>query len=444
MLWPSLYNGFPLLYPDSITYIFDGHLVARALFLHRLSSYYGMRSFLYSLVILPFHWNGNPWPILLLQAALTALVLHLVVRSFVHRHIEATYLAIVAFLSLGTTLSWYVSLIMPDILGPLLYLSVFLLVFAPDTLSRQHRWSLFALIAWAAASHITHLLLAVGLLLLLATLVLLRRTSRTQRLRSLGFAACALAVSTCATLALHGYLYGKPSLNGERPPYLMARLLADGPARQYLEQNCSHLQWVICQDVSRLPTNADDFIWEAGGIWDTASPAKQQQLLQEEMPLVLATLRAYPREQISRSAHNFLDQLQIFGIEDLDASSWVLDQFSTTLPNQRAAYLASRQQRNELPIDLVTSIQNWIVVASLTLIAISFAILWRRWPSRLVWLSVIVVAILLANALLSGVLSMVDDRYQARVVWLLPLLAILALLEAIPIARHRLLSRIQP
>ena len=63
MTWPALLNRYPLLYPDSMTYLGDGRLVARALFLHKLSDYYGMRSFIYSLGILPWHWNVTPWPI---------------------------------------------------------------------------------------------------------------------------------------------------------------------------------------------------------------------------------------------------------------------------------------------------------------------------------------------------------------------------------------------
>jgi hypothetical protein len=41
MAWPALYNSYPLLYPDSISYLEDGRLVARALFLHRFSADYG-------------------------------------------------------------------------------------------------------------------------------------------------------------------------------------------------------------------------------------------------------------------------------------------------------------------------------------------------------------------------------------------------------------------
>ena len=46
-------QGFPLLMADSMTYLADGLPVARALFLHQFSDYYGMRSLTYSLVIFP-------------------------------------------------------------------------------------------------------------------------------------------------------------------------------------------------------------------------------------------------------------------------------------------------------------------------------------------------------------------------------------------------------
>ena len=130
MTWPALFNRYPLLYPDSMTYLGDGRSIARALFLHKFSDYYGMRSFIYSLGILPWHWNVTPWPIVALQALLTAYVIWLVVRSILSRRTVSSYLVLVVLLSLLTSLSWFVSLIMPDILGPVLYLCIYLLVFA--------------------------------------------------------------------------------------------------------------------------------------------------------------------------------------------------------------------------------------------------------------------------------------------------------------------------
>src|ERR1017187_2140454 len=173
LTWPAILNRYPLMYPDSVSYLGDGRGIARALFLHRLGVS-AMRSEFYSLGIFPFHWNLTPWPIVAWQALLTSWVLWLTLRSILPhrtaRRFAATFLILVALLSLLTSVSWYVSLPMPDILGPLLYLAIYLLVFARETLSRDERWSLSALAFWAITAHSTHLMLGVGICFLLALL----------------------------------------------------------------------------------------------------------------------------------------------------------------------------------------------------------------------------------------------------------------------------------
>jgi hypothetical protein len=52
------------------------------------------------------------------------------VRSIVPQQTVTRYLALIVPLSFFTGLGWFVSLIMPDILGPVLYLSLYLVVFA--------------------------------------------------------------------------------------------------------------------------------------------------------------------------------------------------------------------------------------------------------------------------------------------------------------------------
>ena len=204
MAWPAFYNGFPLLYPDSMTYLDDGRIVARAIFLHQFSDYYGMRSFFYSLGILPLHWNVTLWPIVALQCLLVAYILWLVVRSVAPRQTILPYLVLVPLLSLVTGMSWYATLIMPDILGPLLYLSIYLLVFARDTLTRAERLALYAIAWWAVASHATHLLLAAGMCMILALLVGGDRRAFRRRGRPICEVAAIVALAAAAQLALHG------------------------------------------------------------------------------------------------------------------------------------------------------------------------------------------------------------------------------------------------
>lgn len=429
LAWPAFYNGFPLLYPDSMTYLWDGRVVARALFLHKFSEYYGIRSFFYSLGILPWHWNISPWPIVALQCLLVAFVVWLVARSIAPRRTAVRYLILIFALSLLTSASWYASFIMPDILGPLVYLSFYLLIFARETLSRAERVALYLIAWWGITSHASHLLLAAGLWALLLLFAACARQPFRHRRRGLVEVAAVVALAAASQMALDGYLYGKPSLNGVRPPYLMGRIIADGPGSWYLEKNCPHLQWAVCNHLSQISGDPDDFLWGPNGTYESGSDKEKEQISQEEMPLVWATLRAYPRQQLSRSAANFRNQLLAFGLYGFDPNDWMLEQFDEVMPRARSSYLGSRQARGALPLDLLTSIQWWTLAASLAAMAALVPFLWRRHSSRLAGLGLIVAAIITANALVTGVLSVVDDRYGCRVIWLIPLLAGLFVLD---------------
>jgi hypothetical protein len=428
MAWPALFNHYPLLYPDSMTYIGDGRLVARALFLHKLSEYYGFRSFIYSLGIFPFHWNFTLWPVVALQALLTSYVIWLVVRSILPRQTVRYFLVLCVLLSLLTSMSWFASEIMPDILGPVLYLCIFLLVFARETLSRVERWAVILIAWWGVGAHATHLMLAGGLSMFLALWWIFRRKSTQIRLRAVGQVALIVLFAAAAQVALHTYLYGEPSLNGERPPFLMARVIADGPGRWYLEQHCGQVKFAICEYVHNLPNDSDDFIWGEKGIWQGASEETEKRLRQEEVPFVLATLRAYPRAQISKSLANFWEQLTTFGFE-LDANDWVLKEFDNVLPSGRAHYLQSRQARDSIPFDFFVVVQYCAVIASLAMIAVFAFLMWRRRTPRIVGLGMVILLTVVANAFVTGALSTVEDRYQSRVIWLLPLLASVLVLE---------------
>jgi hypothetical protein len=74
-------------------------------------------------------------------------------------------------------------------------------------------------------------------------------------------------------------------------------------------------------------------------------------------------------------------------------------------------------------------VQNWTVVASLIIIVAFLPSIWRNRPARLVGLGIVIVSTVVANALVTGTLSMVEDRLQSRVVWLIPFLAIILVLD---------------
>ena len=116
---------------------------------------------------------------------------------------------------------------------------------------------------------------------------------------------------------------------------------------------------------------------------------------------------------------------------------------SSAIPSSATAYSRTLQARSIVPTNAFTILERWVVLPSALLLAVLLPWLWRtaytgrddreseysRQRMRLLGLVVIVVPTLFANAFLTAVLSSSDSRYQARVIWLVPLLAALAALD---------------
>lgn len=154
------------------------------------------------------------------------------------------------------------------------------------------------------------------------------------------------------------------------------------------------------------------------------------------MPLVLGVLRAYPRRQLTRSLENFGNQLCAFGLFGLNYNHGVLDLGNTGLearddamPGMRASYANSLQGHDALPITRLSDIEWWVIVLSMMSIAVFTPLIWRCRSPRLDGLFMVILAVLVANAFVAGVLSGVVHRYQCRVIWLIPLAAGVVVLQ---------------
>jgi len=350
-------------------------------------------------------------------------------RSFAPRYLLTSYLALVLLLSLLTSASWYAVFIMPDILGPILYLAVYLLVFARQDLSRTERVALYLIAWWGITSHPSHFPVAVGLCVLLALLAILTRRSPLCRLRAVGEVSLIVIVAAASQIALYSYLYGRPTLDGRRPPFLMARIISDGPGRWYLEQHCAQLHWAVCDHLDRRSSAPSNFLWGPGYTYEAAPDNEKIELEAEEMPLVLATLRAYPLQQLSRSAEDFRKQLLAFDLYGFNASPWILNHIDAAMPGARAQWLNSREAQETLAFVPFAHLLRRVVIASLALIVLSIPLLWLRPSTRLAGLILVVAFAVVANAFITGVVSEVGDRYQCRVIWLVPLLAGICILH---------------
>jgi hypothetical protein len=430
LCWPTLLAATPLWVPDSFVYFMSGRLFTRLL-LHESGPYHlEPRSAIYSMGIYLLHHNRWPWLVIAMNALLTAWIIWLVVRTAIVRRPATVYLCLIAGLSLLTTVSWYVSLLTPDILGAVLFLSMYLLIFARESLQRWEQIVCAIVVGWTTTAHPTFPVIAIGLCCFLALLRLLRWPPIRGRSIMLGQIVVLIVLSMTVQIVVNKRAFGQFSLSGPASPYLMARLIGDGPARDYLEKHCDRVHWTICLWKSRLPQDSNDFLWSPDGVYQTATPLQRSDLAAEEIPLALATLRTYPRQQLEISMTNFWNELTNFGIDQtVYESQWLVEQLSTVANGSQAHYLRGESILAKLPRRLLHTIQEEDLPVSVGICVVLLPWIWERRRTytqlRLLGLTAVVGFILVVNAMITGIISCQDPRYEGRFIWLLPMLAAL-------------------
>jgi hypothetical protein len=426
LCWPALLLGSPLWSPDSVVYFSSGSLSMQR-FLHPLPfSLAQPRSVIYSLGIYLLHRNVWAWPVVALSALLTAWTIWLVIRSLGLRRPVAVYLGVVVLLCSLTTVSWYLCLLGPDILGAVLFLCLYLLVFARESLQRWETVAVSVVVIWTVSAHPTFPALACGVVCFLGLLGLVRWRPMRGCWVALGQVSVLLALGMMTQVVANKLIFGEASLLGDKTPRIMARFLTDGPAKDYLHGHCGELHWTICRLIDKPMQNEEDFLWATDGIYQSATPAERADLQKEEIPLVLATLRTYPMQQAKRSWNNFIAELLDFGAVYINYdNAWMLERLDSAVPGARERYLRTKRVLLRLPLSLLGRIYGDGLPASAAVIAVLLPWVWRRRQNRMLGLTVVIGFVVVVNAMLTGVLSTVDVRYSGRIVWLLPMLAVL-------------------
>ena len=154
LLWPALWNGYPIVFADTGTYLSQA--------VHHYAGW--DRPVFYSFFMLPLHATVTLWPVVMVQALLTALVLWLVCRMLAPGLSGLGFVGGVAVLSVCTWLPWMVSELMPDVFTPLLVLVLCMLVCVPERLAAWERIFLAGLAAFMIASQQSSVPLACVLL----------------------------------------------------------------------------------------------------------------------------------------------------------------------------------------------------------------------------------------------------------------------------------------
>ena len=413
LLWPAAWNGYPIVFADTGTYLSQA--------IHRYAGW--DRPVFYSLFILPLHATLTLWPIIAAQALIALFVLRLVCRILLPGLPTGLFASGIAVLAAVTWLPFLVSEVMPDLFTPLLALLMVVLVWTPDQVRKGERVLVVALATFMAATQQSSIPLVIFVFAVLAPLSVLVRGTRPARLLP---AALVPALAIAALCSLNLAAHHRLSLSPYGNVFYLARLLADGPAMAELRRACPQRHWRLCAYVDQMPADSDDFLWASDSPLNQAGGPKV--VSDEAGAIIAATLLNDPLGVARGAILNTLRQLVRFdsgdGLEPWakQVTPWMNRDFPAA---EQARYAQARQQTGHLTlpdwlgwVHRLTGISGTVACVMLVPRAV------RRRSTGLGFL-LAVLLLLPVSAAITGALSMPHDRYQSRIMWLPPFVAVL-------------------
>lgn len=441
LIWPALWNGYPLLFSDT------GGLIEMS-----LEPTMGWdKPWIYGPFLHLFHWRHTLWPCVSAQGLIVSHVLWLVARTLVPGVRAWSHVALCALLSGVSAAPWFAALLMPDVFTAPVVLCLFLLGFGRIS-GREAVW-VGVVGTVAIASHLAHLILAAGVIGMIGLMRVWRWLGRgapsplvaagllRQGARNDGVLwrpVFALVGAVGLLLVTNWVGLGRPAISPNGSVFALARLIGDGPGRDYIDRVCPEAKLTLCAWQGRLAHDSDTFLWAPQGpLWDRGLWGDEfgpVALAPEAARLVPAIIAAYPLQTAMAALRNAARQFVLVAVGDALVPDYlddaVLPKLMLYFPaDEVRRYRASRQHRGMLaddgrpftPLHIVCLLMGgagtaWIVLT--------------RWRERTLWaFAALVLTGLAANAVATGALSAPHDRYQARIAWLVllpPLYAAMA------------------
>jgi hypothetical protein len=437
LLMPALWLRYPILHGDSGSYINSG-----------LNHFAPVeRPVAYGL----FLWISSLGYSLWLVAGLQALITVFVIDVFLKRVLNHKYTPIISFatisvLALTTSAGFFVCQIKPDFFLPVIFLSIYAILIGPGKITVTEIL-LCLIILLGVLTHLSHLPIATGLILVTVIISLINsKLKQSHHLRKYSLLLFLMLSAWVIAPSVNYILTGSFKLSRVSNIFRISRLVQAGVFKEYVDDKCrTDSSFWLCKYQSDIKGYRFyyNFLWDEESFLfyhDCISKGKLNCWLErnDEFGLVVDEIyssKKYMKMLVSDGISSSFKQFFSFRIPvyaSYQRLPYPMKMVQANLPADN--YFLERAVQNKKNLDFPFQNMLQLVVEIISFLYIIYVIVRtkrRLYDQKLVLLGFMVLLFLIGNAVFIGFFAGSADRFQSRLVWLVPLYALVLLFHSI-------------
>ncbi len=428
---PALFNGFPLVFSDSGMYMASSFDL-----MPRVSRPIG-----YSIFIRCFSFQRSIWPVMYAQCLIMNFLIFKAITLIVQTKLKYfVHFSIIILLVLLSSLGWYSCQIMPDIFTSGIILIIFIFISDKKLNILSSIVYLFLLVIFII-SHYSNIPLTILILLSLFIMILLKPDIfiklKTAYLRLL-FLTFSVGISMLFLMSFN-YYHGKGfRMSTTSNVFTSARFAENGILKKYLNDNCGKINNELCNYKDSIPDNVNDFLWSDKALltkmgYDFSKWESADSILSPIIHNILSSPKYLKflfwegiKGTLQQLFKNDIGQGLVAFREKSAPYKEIKYKFSEDETNE---FLNSLQNRGLLKFNNI-NLLNYVVL-SFSIMIIFFGWYYEYLNRYAIILTITSMLGIVYNAAIISTLSNIGDRKQARLSWLVVLLALIILYQVV-------------
>jgi hypothetical protein len=420
LLWPAIYNGYPIVYPDTGAYIHSGFAGTVPV----------DRPLIYGLFIRHISMLYTLWFVAIAQSLIALFLIIQTLKVFDIKLNSLWVFAISIFISSITTCGYYIGQIMPDVFTAYMWWSLGIII-VYESKNTVSNLALYSIVVLSSTCHLSNFLgLAIFEGILIPIMLVQGNKRGIRKILLIPFIVAIAMLSVNLLFEKKLFLSKTPSV------FFSAKLNSTGILKEFLDKRCHDHNYFLCRYKDVLPSSLEDFLWGDKSViekikkdkacnYDAACISIEDEMKEMNQDILLDKDfgRRYLKIWLQASFHQSYN-FEAGDIPPLLEGSSLYPNITWHYNEEIDAYTQSKQSKEKMNFSIINSIQNYAVIISIIYIFISVILQIKSGGifSNFLKLAIIFLVGYVINVCVCEFFSTPSNRFTGRMIWLFPLI----------------------